>query len=298
MKKIILFVIIIFVICTALFERQLYSNSIFMATTTSVYNSGLLEHLLPIFESKYGVKVYVIPVGSGRAVEMAKRGSVDLILIHSRDLEMEFLSSSYGVHRIGIMYNDFVIVGPFEDPAKIAGLNNATEAFRRIAIKGFEGDVLFVSRADRSGTHQLELSIWKKLGIDPRNNKWYLETGADMGTVLRMANDKKAYTLTDRATWLSYELNNLKILVENDSDLMNPYSCILVNPEKFPNRNHRGAILLIKWLSSEEGQSLIAAFKKNNQSLFIPFARNLEIAHKLGYFNQENEIAWYENFGG
>lgn len=297
MKKFILIAIII-IFCINLFEQQLHSNAIFMATTTSVYNSGLLEYLLPIFESKYNIKVYVIPVGTGRAIEIAKRGSVDLILVHSKDLELDFLNSSYGIHRIGIMYNDFVIVGPIEDPANIAGLNNAIEAFRRIAIEGFKEDVIFISRADKSGTHLLELSIWKKLGINPANNKWYLETGADMGTVLRMANNKKAYTITDRATWLSYELNNLKILVENDSDLMNPYSCILVNPEKFSNRNYKGAILLIKWLSSEEGQSLIESFKKNNQSLFIPFARNLEIAHKLGYFNQEEEIAWYENFGG
>lgn len=297
MKKLILLAITI-IICINLFEQQLYSNAIFIATTTSVYNSGLMEYLLPIFESKYNIKVYVIPVGTGRAMEIAKRGSVDLILVHSKDLELDFLNSSYGVHRIGIMYNDFVIVGPMEDPANIVGLNNATEAFRRIAIEGLKGNLTFISRADKSGTHLLELSIWKKLGIDPTNNKWYLEVGADMGTVLRMANDKKAYTITDRATWLSYKLSNLKILVENDPDLINPYSCILVNPEKFPNRNYKGAILLIKWLSSDEGQSLIESFKKNDQSLFIPFARNLDIAHKLGYFNQEEEIIWYENFGG
>ncbi|MDH5806669.1 MAG: substrate-binding domain-containing protein [Candidatus Methanomethylicaceae archaeon] len=300
MKRLILLIITIIICITFinLFEQKLYSNAIFIATTTSVYNSGLLEYLLPIFESKYNIKVYVIPVGTGRAIEIAKRGSVDLIIVHSKDLEIDFLNSSYGVHRIGIMYNDFIIVGPIEDPANITNLNNVTEAFRRIMIEGSKGNAIFISRADKSGTHVLEMSIWKKLGINPTGNNWYLETGADMGTVLRMANDKKAYTITDRATWLSYELNNLKILVENDIDLINPYSCILVNPEKFPNRNYKGAILLVKWLSSEEGQNLIESYKKNNQSLFIPFARNLEIAHKLGYYNQEEEITWYENFGG
>lgn len=292
MKKLLIFTLIAIIIIVNLFERS--SNAIFIATTTSVYNSGILDYLLSNFESKYGIKVYVIPVGSGRAIEIAKRGAVDLILVHSKKLELDFLNSSYGIHRIGIMYNDFIIVGPINDPANISGLNNAIEAFRRIAQEGLKGNAIFISRADRSGTHILELEFWKKLGISPSNSEWYFETGADMGTVLRMADNKHAYTLTDRATWLSFEFKNLKILVEGDENLINPYSCILVNPEIYPNRNFKGAITLVKWLISEEGQSLIASFKKSNQSLFIPFARDIELARKLGYFNQEEEIIWYE----
>ncbi|MCX8169924.1 MAG: substrate-binding domain-containing protein [Candidatus Methanomethyliaceae archaeon] len=293
MKKLLIFTLIALIIISInLFEKS--SNSIFIATTTSVYNSGIFDYLLSNFESKYGIKVYVIPVGTGRAIEMAKRGAVDLILVHSKELEFDFLNSSYGVHRIGIMYNDFIIVGPINDPANISDLNNATEAFRRIALEGSKGGAIFISRADRSGTHILELKLWKKLGINPSNSTWYFETGADMGTVLRMADNKHAYTLTDRATWLSFEFKNLRVLVERDKDLINPYSCILVNPEVYPNRNFKGAVMLVKWLISDEGQSLIASFKKFNQSLFIPFARDLDLARKLGYPNQEEEIIWYE----
>jgi len=271
---------------------------IVLATTTSTYDSGLLDYLIPIFQEKYNAEVRVISVGTGQAIEIAKRGDADLVLVHSRQLELEFLNNSYGVHRVGVMYNDFVIIGPLNDPAGVCGLTNATEAFRRIAEGGARGIAQFVSRADKSGTHMLELSLWSRLGLTPsnKNQKWYVEAGASMGAVLRMANEKKAYTLTDRATWLSFksQLSNLKVLVEGDTALLNPYAILLVNPDKYPRRNYRGALMLAKWMVSEEGQSLIAGFEKDGENLFKPIARNIELARILGFPEQEREIAWYD----
>jgi len=293
-------ILVIAVIGSLLYEQ--YGNSqksiIVLATTTSTYDSGLLDYLTPIFESKYPAKVHVISVGTGQAIETAKRGDADLVLVHSRQLELEFVNSAYGVHRIGVMYNDFTIIGPTDDPAGINGLKNATEAFRRIMEEGVKGRVLFISRADKSGTHTLELSIWGKLGMTPSNKTqtWYLEAGAGMGTVLRMANEKKAYTLTDRATWTSFkkQLTNLRILVEDDAVLLNPYAIILVNPEKYPRRNYKGALTLAKWIISEEGQNLIENYKEGGETLFKPIARNIELARTLGFPEQEKELAWYD----
>jgi tungstate transport system substrate-binding protein len=229
---------------------------------------------------------------------MAKRGDADLVLVHSRQLELEFVNSTYGIHRVGVMYNDFVIIGPSSDPAGIGGLSNATEAFRRIAEAGAGGNAIFISRADKSGTNMLELSIWSRLGMTPSNKTqtWYLEAGAGMGMVLRMANEKNAYTLTDRATWLSFkkQLTNLMVLVEGDVILLNPYALILANPERFHQGNYKGALKLAKWMISEEGQNLIANFKKEGEALFKPIARDFNKAHELGFPEQEGEIAWYD----
>ncbi|MEM3674827.1 MAG: substrate-binding domain-containing protein [Candidatus Methanomethyliaceae archaeon] len=270
-----------------------------LATTTSTYDSGLLEYLIPKFEAEQGISVHIISVGTGQAIEAAKRGDADLVLVHSRQLELDFINSSYGIHRACVMYNDFIIIGPADDPANISGLTNATEAFRRIAEEGNQGRALFISRADRSGTYMVELSIWENLGMVPSTiaQRWYLEAGAGMGAVMRMANEKRAYTIADRATWLSFksQLPNLRALVQGDLVLLNPYAIILVNPEKYPQRNFNGAIALAKWMISEEGQSLIAGFKKEGEALFTPIARNYERAHQLGFPNQEEEIAWYDS---
>jgi len=282
------------------YEQYMRSQKsiIVLATTTSTYDSGLLDYLMPIFQEKYNAEVHIISVGTGQAIETAKRGDADLVLVHSRQLELEFVNSTYGVHRVGVMYNDFIIIGPADDPAGIGGLKNATEAFRKIAEEGGRGNAQFISRADKSGTNMLELSIWERLGLKPSNKTqtWYIEAGAGMGTVLRMANEKKAYTLTDRATWLSFksQLANLRVLVEGDVVLLNPYAVILVNPEKYPQRNYKGALMLAKWMISEEGQNLIANFKKEGETLFKPIARNIEMAHMLGFPEQEKELAWYD----
>jgi len=271
---------------------------IVLATTTSTYDSGLLDYLMPQFQSKYGISVHIISVGTGQAIAIAKNGSADLVLVHSKKYELDFVNSTYGIHRVGVMYNDFIIIGPTSDPARINGLTNATEAFRRIAEAGDAGNAQFISRADKSGTNTFELGVWSKLGMTPSNKTqtWYLEAGASMGTVLRMTNEKKAYTLSDRATWISYrsQLTNLAILVQNEKTLLNPYAVILVNPDKWPQRNYKGALTLAKFMISEEGQTLIANFKKEGETLFTPIARNFAKANSLGFPTQEQEVAWYD----
>ncbi|MEM2806397.1 MAG: substrate-binding domain-containing protein [Candidatus Bathyarchaeia archaeon] len=271
---------------------------IVLATTTSTYDSGLLDYLIPIFQEKYAAEVHIIPVGTGQAIEIAKRGDADLILVHSRQLELEFVNSGYGVHRVCVMCNDFIIIGPADDPAGIGGLKNATEAFRKIAEEGAKNNAKFISRADKSGTHMLELNIWAMLNLTLSNKTqtWYIEAGAGMGAVLRMANEKKAYTLTDRATWVSFknQLANLQVLVEGDIVLLNSYALILVNPDKYPHRNYKAALLLAKWLISEDGQNLIANFKKEGEPLFKPIVRDIELVHTLGFPEQEKELAWYD----
>lgn len=300
-SKILIAVIIssFFVVSVFAYDMLMQSQKsvIVLATTTSTYESGLLDYLMPTFESRYNVEVHILSKGTGEAIEIAKRGDADLVLVHSRKLELEFVNSTYGVHRVGIMYNDFIIIGPTSDPAGINGLSNATQAFKKIADKGAEGSAIFVSRADKSGTNMLELSIWSKLGMAPSNTTqaWYLETGASMATVLQMTNEKGTYTLTDRATWLAKksQLANMAILVQGDKILLNPYAMILVNPEKYPQRNYRMAVALVKFMISEEGQNLIASFTKEGEILFTPIAHNIGLAKTLGFPDQEQEAAWY-----
>jgi len=271
---------------------------IVLATTTSTYDSGLLDYLMPQFESKYDISVRIISVGTGQAIAIAKNGSADLVLVHSKKYELDFINSTYGIHRVGVMYNDFIVIGPASDPAGINGLTNATEAFRRIAEAGDAGKATFISRADKSGTNTFELGVWSKLGITPSNKSqgWYLEAGASMGTVLQMTNEKKAYTLTDRATWIAKrnQLTNLMILVQNDKVLLNPYAVILVNPDKWSQRNYKEALTLAKFMISEEGQTLISNFKKEGETLFTPIARNFDKANSLGFPTQEQEVTWYD----
>lgn len=272
---------------------------IVLATTTSTFDSGLLDYLIPKFQSKYNIEVQVLSLGTGQAIDAAKRGDADLTLVHSKKLELNFTDSGYGIHRVGVMYNDFIIIGPTSDPAGINGLTNATEAFKRIGDAGAAGNTQFVSRADKSGTNTLELSIWSQLKMTPSNRTqdWYVEAGASMGTVLRMSNEKKAYTLTDRATWGTYQnqLTNMVILVQSDKMLLNPYAIILVNPDKWPQRNHKGALTFAKYMISEEGQNAISSFTKNGQTLFISIARNATAANSLGFPSQQQELAWYDS---
>ncbi|MEM2102558.1 MAG: substrate-binding domain-containing protein [Candidatus Bathyarchaeia archaeon] len=274
------------------------SRGLVLSTTTSTWDSGLLSFLLPIFEQSYGVKVDVLHVGTGQALQIARSGDADLVLVHSKELELNFTNQGYGVHRVGVMYNDFVIIGPKTDLAGIRELTNATEAFKRIKAAGDSSDVIFVSRADKSGTNLLELKIWSFLGLTPKNTtySWYWEAKAGMGNVLRICNEKRGYTLTDRATWLTFknELSNLEILVQNDSILFNPYSVILVNPARYPHRNHQDAVKFVKFLISVEGQSLIQDFKKEGETLFYPLARDVPKAVELGFENQQEELAWYD----
>ncbi len=241
-----------------------------LSTTTSTENSGLLAVLIPPFEARFKLRVDVIPVGTGRALKLAEGGDVDVTLVHAPELEERFLKQGFGINRRYVMYNDFVIVGPPHDPAGIKNAPDAKSAFRRIA----QTKDLFISRGDRSGTHIKELNLWGKTGLSP-SLPWYLEAGRGMGAVLVIADQKRAYTLTDRGTFLSFRQKlDLHILVEGDPALFNPYHVIATNPARHPHVNYLGAMLLIGWLTSPEGQEIIATFGAEDfgRPLFIPAA--------------------------
>ncbi len=242
------------------------------ASTTSTQNSGLFEYILPLFEKDTGIKVDVIAVGTGAALELGKRGDVDVVLVHAKDDELKMVKQGWFVNRHDVMYNDFVIVGSPEDLADIRSVHSAMDAFRRIA----ESKTKFISRGDNSGTHKKELSIWKAAGINPEGKKWYLQVGQGMAKTLRIAANLRAYTLTDRGTYLSLvdrEKLGLKILLEGDPILFNQYGVMAVNPEKYPHVKYKEAMTFINWLISDRGQKAIASFKdaRGNQ-LFHPNA--------------------------
>ena len=266
-----------------------------LATTTSTYDSGLLDELVPKFANQYHIYVDIISVGTGQAIVTAQAGDADVILVHSKFAELEFVEGGYGYHRVGIMYNDFIIVGPSSDPANISGLNNVTEAYIRIKNTGSQGGCVFLSRGDNSGTHKKEKSIWTTTGIEPSGD-WYQEIGQGMGTILQMANQKQAYTMTDRGTWLSWKSKmTLKILTENDIILLNPYGVIPVDPAKHPRVHYQLAITFVQFLISAETQQMIGNFKKESEILFKPIARNVTLSVNLGFPNQEQELSWYDS---
>ncbi|GAB5047185.1 ABC transporter substrate-binding protein [Thermodesulfovibrio sp. TK110] len=244
---------------------------IVLATTTSVENSGLLSHILPVFEKKTGIKVKVVARGTGAAIEMGKRGDADAVFVHAKELELEAVKQGYFVNRHDVCYNDFIIVGPKNDPAKIREVKKAVDAFKRIASLRS----LFVSRGDKSGTHVKELQIWQKAGIEPKGQKWYLEAGQGMEKTLRIANEKQAYTLTDRGTWLAIKDRlDLATLFQGDLFLFNQYGVMAVNPEKHKHVKYKEAMQFVNWIISKEGQTAIASFKdKFGNQLFIPNAK-------------------------
>ena len=245
---------------------------IIVQSTTSTQNSGLFEHILPLFTKKTGIAVRVVAVGTGQALKNAENGDGDVVFVHAKPDEEKFVAEGWGVNRHDVMYNDFVIVGPAADPAKIAGLKAAPEAFKKIA----DAEAPFASRGDDSGTNKAELKLWQEAGVDPSlsSGKWYLETGSGMGATLNTAVGKQAYTLTDRGTWLSFaNKGDFKILVEGDSKLFNQYGVILVNPTKHPNVKAAEGQAFIDWLISPEGQAAIASYNIDGQQLFFPNAR-------------------------
>jgi tungstate transport system substrate-binding protein len=242
---------------------------ILLATTTSTADSGLLDYLLPIFTAETGIAVDVVAVGTGQALQLGEDGNADVLLVHARAREDEFMANGHGTRREEVMYNDFVILGPESDPAAIAGTNDAAAALTAIA----ESQSLFVSRGDDSGTHSKELSIWKKAGIEPAGD-WYISAGQGMGAVLTMAAEQQAYTLSDRATYLARTQEGLalSVAVEGDTSLFNPYGVITVNPEKNPNIHSDEANAFVDWIVSVPVQEQIAAFgvEEFGQSLFVP----------------------------
>jgi tungstate transport system substrate-binding protein len=245
---------------------------VILATTTSTQDSGLLDLLIPLFEVETGYKVKVVAVGSGQALQMGQEGNADVLLVHSPSSEKTYMQGGYGRDRALIMHNDFIIVGPVDDPAGIRGLAPAA-AFAALYAK----DMLFISRGDNSGTNAKELSIWKSAALDPKGEKqaWYLESGQGMGATLTISSEKGAYTLTDRATYLANKVNlSLEILVEGDDSLLNVYHVITVDPDKWPKVNYDGAIAFLKFMTEPSTQEAIGAFgvDKYGQQLFIPDA--------------------------
>ena len=251
---------------------QAEGQFIILQSTTSTQNSGLFDHILPMFKQKTGIDVRVVAVGTGQALKNAQNGDGDVVLVHSKPDEEKFVAEGWGVKRRDVMYNDFVIVGPAADPARIAGLRDAPEAFKKIAA----AEAPFASRADESGTHKEELRLWKEAGVDPKpsSGKWYLETGSGMGATLNTAVGKQAYALTDRGTWLSFaNKGDFNILVEGDPKLFNQYGVILVNPEKHKKVKAKEGQAFIDWLTGKEGQVAIASFKIGGEQLFFPNAQ-------------------------
>jgi tungstate transport system substrate-binding protein len=248
-------------------------TEIICSSTTSTENSGLFDYLLPLFEKKTGIKVKVVARGTGASIEMGKRGDADVALVHAKEQELKAVEEGFFVNRHDVMYNDFVVIAPANDPAKIKGIKSAADAFKKIA----DGSFLFVSRGDNSGTNTKELSIWKKVGIEPKGQKWYLEVGQGMEKTQRVANEKRAYTLTDRGTWLATKDKDkleMVIVLEGDPILFNQYGVMAVNPEKHKHVKYKEATEFINWLISKEGQQAIGSFKdKNGNPLFIPNAQ-------------------------
>ena len=248
-------------------------TEIICSSTTSTENSGLFDYLLPLFEKKTGIKVKVVARGTGASIEMGKRGDADVALVHAKEQELKAVEEGFFVNRHDVMYNDFVVISPANDPAKIKSIKSAADAFKKIA----DGSFLFVSRGDNSGTNTKELSIWKKVGIEPKGQKWYLEVGQGMEKTQRVANEKRAYTLTDRGTWLATKDKDkleMVIVLEGDPILFNQYGVMAVNPEKHKHVKYKEATEFINWLISKEGQQAIGSFKdKNGNPLFIPNAQ-------------------------
>ena len=247
-------------------------QSIVVASTTSTQDSGLFDYLLPIVKQKTGVEVKVLAQGTGQALDTARRGDADVVFVHAKSAEENFLTEGFGVKRYPVMYNDFVVIGPKDDPAGIKGKDVLT-ALQTIRTKAAP----FVSRGDRSGTHIAELKLWKEAGIDIENDHgpWYKEIGQGMGAALNMASASNAYVLSDRGTWLAFHnRGDLAVLVEGDKRLFNQYGVMLVNPTKYPTVKKEAGQRFINWLISPDGQSVIAGYKINGQQLFYPNAND------------------------
>jgi len=242
-----------------------------VASTTSTEQSGLFKHILPIFEQKTGIQVRVVALGTGQALDMGKRGDADVVFVHAEPLEEKFVAEGFGVKRFEVMYNDFVLVGPKSDPAKVGGTKDIVAALRKIKA----AQAPFASRGDKSGTHFAEVRLWKEAGVDIAKDKgpWYRETGSGMGPALNTASGMNAYALTDRGTWLSFKnRGDLAISVEGDKRLFNQYGVMLVNPATHPHVKNDMGQAFVDWVISGEGQQAIAGFKIGGEQLFFPNA--------------------------
>lgn len=264
-------VLAVIVSCFALSTAQADEQTIILQSTTSTQNSGLFDYILPVFTKNTGITVNVVAVGTGQALKNGQNGDGDVLLVHSKKAEQEFVAQGYGVKRLDVMYNDFVIVGPDGDPAKVAGTNSVIEALAIIAA----ARSTFVSRGDDSGTNKKEIMLWANAGIavEKSSGTWYRETGSGMGATLNVAAGMNAYVLTDRATWIAFKnRQNLKIVSQGDAMLFNQYGIIMVNPKRHAYVKANAAKLFIDWITSPTGQSAIGSYKLNGKQLFFPNA--------------------------
>jgi tungstate transport system substrate-binding protein len=253
------------------FTAEAQQRFITVASTTSTEQSGLFKHLLPAFEKKTGIQVRVVALGTGQALDMGRRGDADVVFVHARPLEEKFVAEGFGVRRFEVMYNDFVLVGPKSDPAKVRGTKDIVAALQKIRA----AQAPFASRGDNSGTHFAELELWKAAGVDIAREKgaWYRETGSGMGSTLNTASGMNAYALTDRGTWLSFKnRGELAIAVQGDRRLFNQYGVMLVNPAKHPHVKKELGQAFVDWLISPEGQNAISDYKIGGEQLFFPNA--------------------------
>jgi len=262
-------------IATLALPERGQERSITIASTTSTEQSGLFSHILPIFTRETGIAVRIVALGTGQALDVGRRGDADVVFVHDRAAEEKFVAEGFGGPRRHVMYNDFVIIGPASDPARIAGLRDTHQALRRIA----EARAPFVSRGDRSGTHAAELRLWQGAGVDPAGGRgqWYREVGQGMGPALNTAAAQNAYILADRGTWLSFRnRQDLKVLVEGDARLFNQYGVMLVNPQRHPHVKAADGQRFIGWIVSPAGQAAIAGYKIDGEQLFFPNAAQPE----------------------
>ncbi len=266
LRSIILTLMAIIVLCGAASAEERLK----MSTTTSTQDSGLLKVLLPPFEKQYNCKVDVIAVGTGQALKLGEAGDVDVVFVHARKLEDKFVADGFGINRKDVMYNDFVIIGPNNDPAGIAKAKTAAEAMKLIAAK----QATFVSRGDKSGTHMKELDLWKAAGTDPKGS-WYIEAGQGMGPVITMATERRGYTLTDRGTYNAFkgQKTDLAIVFQGEKGLFNPYGIIAVNPAKFPHVKHDLAMKLINYITGPKGLKIISSYKAHGEPVFFIYKK-------------------------
>ena len=252
------------------FAAQAEDKFITVASTTSTEQSGLFGHILPLFEKKTGIQVRVVAQGTGQALKTAEKGDADLVFVHDKAAELKFVEAGFGIDRREVMYNDFVLVGPKADPAKVRGMTDTTAALARIAAS----KAPFASRGDKSGTHAAELRLWKQAGIEAPAGDWYRETGSGMGPTLNTASGLGAYALADRGTWISFKnRGDLDIVVQGDQRMFNQYGIILVNPAKHAHVKKDLGMAFIDWITSPEGQKAIGDYKINGQPLFFANSR-------------------------
>jgi tungstate transport system substrate-binding protein len=269
MNKIASIMLLVLVLLIFTAPAALAGERILCASTTSTQNSGLFDHILPMFEKRTGIRVHVVAVGTGAAIGIGKRGDADVVLVHARDLELEAVSAGFFTDRRDVMHNDFVIIGPDGDPAGVLTEKTAARAFTNI----LESSSPFISRGDGSGTHRMEMSIWREAGLNPQGG-WYMEVGQGMAKTQRIANEKRAYTLTDRGTWLSRKDRiEMSVLLEGDPALINQYGVMAVSPKMHKHVRYTEALAFINWLTSDEGQRAIASFRdERGNMLFTPGA--------------------------